>query len=139
MATEFEQLMELQTRACGLLEDRNINLQVVPFHPLAEFSDFEQVGVTPRGEGRGYGVPQCWIVLTLGEEFDTVCVQDPSEFVSRSPFPVLHLLRQADVDSAESGWVSLGRLPGDIPEANSSLLRGLGWSALQRTWAERSW
>lgn len=44
MATEFEQLMQLQERACGLLADRNLRLQVVPFHPLAEFSDFEQVG-----------------------------------------------------------------------------------------------
>jgi hypothetical protein len=45
MATEFEQLMQLHERACGLLADRNLRLQVVPFHPLAEFSDFEQVGV----------------------------------------------------------------------------------------------
>ena len=65
--------------------------------------------------------------------------QDASDFVARSPFPLLHLLRNVDVDSAERSWLKLGRLPGDIPDANSSLLRGLGWSALQRMWAERRW
>jgi hypothetical protein len=42
---DLEQLMELQERAIRLLEESPLHkrLQVVPFHPLAEFSEWTEV------------------------------------------------------------------------------------------------
>ena len=50
---------------------------------------------------------------------------DPADFTGRSPHPVLHLLRQSDVDAADESWFDRG--PGDdIRARNAALLRGMG-------------
>ena len=50
---------------------------------------------------------------------------DPADYTGRSPHPVLHLLRQSDVDAADESWFERG--PGDdIRARNAALLRGMG-------------
>jgi len=56
---------------------------------------------------------------------------DPADFTGRSPHPVLHLLRQSDVDAADKVWFSTG--PGDdIRAKNAALLRGMGVGKLRK-------
>ena len=50
---------------------------------------------------------------------------DAFDFSTRSPVPMLHLLRQADVDAGEEQWFSQGGLP--IQERNAAYLRGIGY------------
>ena len=50
---------------------------------------------------------------------------DPADYTGRSPHPILHLLRQSDVDAADESWFERG--PGDdIRAKNAALLRGIG-------------
>lgn len=51
--------------------------------------------------------------------------RDAAEFATRSPLPIIHLLRYADIRRAEAEWEG-----GDIASANADRLRGLGVAAL---------
>ena len=51
--------------------------------------------------------------------------RDAAEYATRSPLPVIHLLRWADVRRAEAEWEG-----GDISSANEDRLRGMGVGAL---------
>ena len=91
------------------------NIQVVPFHPEAEYAsddeDSEEESASQQEEGarppsHGPG-------------------GDAAEYVTRSPVPLLHLLRTSDVERAEKSWSGP-----DIPEANASRLRGMGAPAV---------
>jgi hypothetical protein len=56
---------------------------------------------------------------------------DPAHVSTRSPLPILHLLREADVDAAEEGWVeshnAKGEAAPEIQLRNAAYLRGIGW------------
>ena len=55
---------------------------------------------------------------------------DPADYTGRSPHPVIHLLRQCDIDAADEAWFERG--PGDdIRAKNAALLRGMGESRLR--------
>ena len=51
--------------------------------------------------------------------------RDAAEYATRSPLPVIHLLRCSDIRRAEAEWEG-----GDIPSANADRLRGMGAAAL---------
>ena len=51
--------------------------------------------------------------------------RDAADYATRSPLPVIHLLRWADVRRAEAEWQG-----GDISSANEDRLRGMGVGAL---------
>ncbi|KAL1508031.1 hypothetical protein AB1Y20_007627 [Prymnesium parvum] len=57
--------------------------------------------------------------------------EDPADFATRSPVPILHLLRESDVDAAEEQWREAHPEPLYIQERNAAYLRGLGWEKLQ--------
>ena len=56
----------------------------------------------------------------------------------RSPHPLLHLLRDADVEAAEMFWAARHAPdePPGIQERNAAYLRGMGWSAAAAAAAE---
>ena len=61
-----------------------------------------------------------------GEDEEAQAAQlDAFDFSTRSPVPMLHLLRQADVDAGEEQWFAQGGLP--IQERNAAYLRGMGY------------
>jgi hypothetical protein len=61
---------------------------------------------------------------------NTTNAVDPADYTGRSPHPVLHLLRQSDVDAADESWFDKG--PGDdIRARNAALLRGMGEGKLR--------
>ena len=61
---------------------------------------------------------------------NTTDAVDPADYTGRSPHPVLHLLRQSDVDAADQSWFERG--PGDdIRAKNAALLRGMGESKMR--------
>jgi len=80
----------------------HLPLDVVPFHPLALFSE----GDSPPNE------------------------TDPAQFATRSPLPLVHLLRNCDVAEAERLWDGH-----DVVAANKERLRGVGWAALVKAMA----
>ena len=58
-------------------------------------------------------------------------LRDPADLSMRSPHPLLHLLRDADVEAAEESWARMHAPsePPGIQERNAALLRGLGFEA----------
>ena len=60
--------------------------------------------------------------------FDGVDVDDPANYTNRSPYPMLHLLRESSVERA----VSQHSDPENIPQRNIELTRNLGLAKLQR-------
>lgn len=82
-------------------------IQVVLFHPHAAWGD--------------------------GDE----SLRDAADFSTRSPVPMLHLLRDSDVVGAEAAWVrqhaDAAEVP-DIQQANAAWLRGIGYEEAERLW-----
>ena len=57
---------------------------------------------------------------------------DAANYTNRSPFPMLHLLREASIDEAVRNWTAKGRNMEDIPLANVETLRRMGVSLLKK-------
>jgi hypothetical protein len=64
---------------------------------------------------------------------------DAADFSMRSPYPMLHLLRDSDVVEAEEQWASqhAPAEPPSIQDRNAAFLRGLGYDAVAQAsaWA----
>lgn len=58
--------------------------------------------------------------------FEGTDADDPANFTNRSPYPMLHLLREVDLERALRHYPD----PEGIPERNTALLRGPGSAAL---------
>jgi len=97
----FADLMVLQPDVQELADELGADVQALPFHPLATYSAAGEDEEVEDDEG------------------------DAFDFSTRSPVPMLHLLRQADVDAGEEQWFAQGGLP--IQERNAAYLRGMGY------------
>ena len=53
---------------------------------------------------------------------------DPANYTNRSPYPLLHLIRESSIDLALKNY----KKPENIPEANIRVARELGISTLQK-------
>lgn len=60
-------------------------------------------------------------------QFADTKVDDPENYTNRSPWPMLHLLREASLESAIAAHPDVGQ----IPEQNIVLMQGFGVSELQ--------
>lgn len=63
--------------------------------------------------------------------FADAAPEDPANFTNRSPFPMLHLLREAGLERALSHYPD----PEEIPERNIAALREVGHEALAQALA----
>ena len=63
---------------------------------------------------------------------------DPADFSLRSPHPMIHLLRDSDVEGAEASWALRHHPeePPSIQERNAAYLRGLGVDAVSKALRE---
>lgn len=59
--------------------------------------------------------------------FDGVAPDDPSHYTNRSPYPMLHLLREASLEKALAVFPN----PEQIPERNIERMRTMGLASLQ--------
>ncbi|MGB0713335.1 MAG: DUF1415 family protein [Gammaproteobacteria bacterium] len=57
---------------------------------------------------------------------------DPADYTNRSPYPMVHLLRESLLEKAVSGWRGQGRDPDEIPERNIDYLRAMGLAAVRQ-------
>ncbi len=57
---------------------------------------------------------------------------DAANYSNRSPFPMLHLLREASIDKAVREWTAKGHSMEDIPLTNVETLRRMGTSLLEK-------
>ena len=64
--------------------------------------------------------------------FADIASDDPSHYTNRSPYPMVHILREASVEAALKNYPH----PEKIPERNIALTRKLGIKAMQNLLAE---
>jgi hypothetical protein len=57
---------------------------------------------------------------------------DAANYSNRSPYPMLHLLREVSIDEAVRDWTAKGRQLEDIPLANAETLRRMGKPLLEK-------
>jgi hypothetical protein len=57
---------------------------------------------------------------------------DPSNYTNRSPYPMLHILREASLEKVLESYPN----PENIPERNIELTRSLGLETMQKLLAE---
>ena len=62
--------------------------------------------------------------------FDGAAIGDAANYTNRSPYPMLHLLREASVSSAVASHPDVASIPG----RNVDLLRELGVAAMEAYW-----
>ena len=60
--------------------------------------------------------------------FDGVAPDDPANYTNRSPHPMFHLIREASLEQALSGYPN----PESIPQRNIAKLRDLGLTEIRR-------
>ncbi len=125
LATELSALL-----ACGP-EQRETTLLVVPnaLNDFDEFNDFLGLAERTLASAGARGVVQL-ASFHPDYRFAGTDAEDITNFTNRSPYPILHLLREASVERAVQAFPQAEV----IYEANMDTLRQLGaagWQALQ--------
>ena len=121
---------ELDALVARDAQERDTTLLVVP-HCLEQFLDFNAVVVRGERMIRKQGLEG---VIQLASFHPRYCFADAAEndvtnFSNRSPYPTLHLLREASIDKAVRAFPDAQAIYG----ANLETLRKLGpegWAAL---------
>jgi len=128
-------LVDLAAELDGLLAHdaavRETTLLMAPgcLHNFLDFNDFLAQADRLLRKRRLQGVVQL-ASFHPGYQFEGTEADDITNFTNRSPYPTLHLLREASIDRAVEAIAQ----PEDIFEANMKTLRGLGregWDALR--------
>lgn len=61
--------------------------------------------------------------------FEAITKDDASNFSNRSPYPMLHLLRESSIEKAIAGYENIE----DVPKNNVKKLREIGYKTMQQT------
>lgn len=65
-------------------------------------------------------------------QFDGTTLEDVENFTNRSPFPMLHLLRESSVSWAVDSYPDVEK----VPSRNINYLKSLGLAEIQKQWDE---
>ena len=128
LETQLEQLV-LQ---CEALDDdarRETSLLIFPsvLSDFEEYLDVVEIG-TELMTKQGYeGIYQ---LASFHPEYNFADVDkdDASNYTNRSPYPMLHILREASIEKALANFSN----PENIPERNIKLTRDLGLKAMRK-------
>jgi hypothetical protein len=136
-ASDLEGALEDALNAAVILlgeEEGGPSTLLVAFpEALASFEDYLDVVAAFRAELSAAGADGVLQVATFHPQyrFDGVAEDDVGNWTNRAPFPVIHLLREEDVERAIAEHPD----PEGIPAANIAQLKGLGVDALRQLWA----
>lgn len=130
-ADSSEALLERLLEELELLEsDAEIETTLL-IHPqvLQDFDDYNQFLdlVDALLEQEGYAGVYQVASFHPDYQFADTTAGDPQNYSNRSPFPLLHLLREASVERAVVSYPAVD----EIPERNIERLRQLGVAKLQ--------
>ncbi len=129
--TDMEHCLQQLIQECVLLDTQD-NLETTLIIYATAFSDFDDyLDFLALAEDllieQGYdGVYQ---VASFHPNycFSDVVVDEPSNYTNRSPYPMLHLLREDSIEQALATHPD----PDNIPQRNIQLMRQLGAETLQ--------
>jgi len=128
---ELETQLELVVAHCAALDrntDRETTLIIFP-NSLSEFEaylDFVDLA-TAVLKTQGYeGIYQL-ASFHPKYRFDGAAEDDPSNYTNRSPYPMIHILREVSVEAALKTYPN----PENIPTRNITLTQDLGLQAMK--------
>ena len=131
--TEIELLEILQDELIFLVENDSVETTLI-IHPhvLTDFFDYNQF----LGDA-DYLIEQLSLegVLQIASfhpnyQFANCAPDDAQNYSNRSPFPMIHILRESSIDRAVNEFENIEL----IPERNINHLRGMGVNYLQKLW-----
>ena len=109
---------------------------VLLIHPqvLTEFLDYHFFLGEADATLRNLGFAGVFQIASFhpGYEFAGSSADDIENYTNRSPYPMLHLLREASIDRATAAYPD----PAAIFERNMETLRSLGHAGWQRLWTD---
>ena len=132
---EAAAVLQDEVRALRSVDEQKpaTTLLVLPdFHDFADLmhlQEIESMKLDAESDASGAAAIQLLAFHPRAEFGDDA--RDPADLSMRSPHPMLHLLRDADVEAAEESWARMHAPsePPGIQERNAALLRGLGFEA----------
>lgn len=135
-ATDLQTQLELIIMQCVALDndyDRETSLLIFP-ESLSDFEDYLDLLeiTTDLFEKQGYdGVFQL-ASFHPNYCFNDASLDDPSNYTNRSPYPMLHILREASVEKAVANYPN----PENIPDRNIQLTTDLGLKTMKKLLAD---
>jgi uncharacterized protein len=135
-ATTPEDLLEDLRRELGFLEDVpaeqvDTTLLIHP-HVLGDFLDYNDFLAIAEDTVADMGLEGVLQVASFHPDyqFEGTKKDDITNFTNRSPYPTLHILREASVDKAVAAYPD----PEEIYEKNMETMRKLGRDGWVRLW-----
>jgi len=116
-----------------LVEDDAVPTTLIAFaHALEDFEEFLDVAAEVQEALALAGAEGLLQVATFHPDyqFEGTSPDDLGNFTNRSPYPVLHLLREDEVADAVAGYPD----PDAIPRDNVARLEDLGRLEVERRW-----
>ncbi|MDX2464977.1 MAG: DUF1415 domain-containing protein [Porticoccus sp.] len=129
-ATEEQLLVDLQSELALLNRDSTIETTLL-IHPevLQDFYDYNQFLNCAEGLLVELELEGIYQIASFHPEyqFGGTEPEDTENYTNRSPYPVLHLIREASLEQAVASHPS----PDQIPEHNIALLNSMGRDQIQ--------
>jgi hypothetical protein len=119
-----ELMLDLYLQCRYLIETPGIDttLLIIP-HQLQDFADFNQMLDQSDALIAGYEWTGVFQIASFhpGYQFNNTSIDDRENWSNRSPYPILHILRESSVERALSGYSD----PERIAEANIRTLTAI--------------
>ncbi len=132
-STELELLLALQAEIKQLADNKSIDTTLL-IHPgvLEDFYDYNQFLNVVDNYLREEKLEGIYQVASFhpNYQFSGTQPEDAENYSNRSPYPLLHLLRENQVSAAIDGHPNTG----DIPTRNIQTLTSIGCPALEQQW-----
>lgn len=132
-APDFESQLTQILAQCAALDknpSRETTLLIFPTS-LSDFEDYLDVLETANACLKDQGYEGIYQLASFhpNYRFEGTQDNDPSNYTNRSPYPMLHILREASLETALSNYPN----PENIPKRNVKLTQDLGLKTL-RAW-----
>ena len=127
LEAQLEHIIE-QCRALDRAPERETSLLIFP-HGLSAFETYLDVLdiATALMTDQGYEGTYQLASFHPDYRFDGVTEADPANYTNRSPYPMLHILREASVERALESFPN----PENIPSRNIKLTQEMGLQAMR--------
>lgn len=129
---KLEQVLENLILECDLLDaDRTIETTLLIFpQNFEQFNDFLDMLDLANALMHDQGYEGVYQLASFHPDycFDGVPANDPANYTNRSPYPMIHLIREASLEKA----VKFHPDPEGIPERNIQLAREMGEEQLKK-------
>ena len=128
---DVDELMDFRDHAEALAaaDEQDGVVQVLAFHPVRLMRTPEAARDPWMSYSCATNYSACATSCTRQDAEFGDCDNDAADLSMQSPLPMLHLLRDVDVQAAEERWAQLHApdSPPSIQERNAAYLRGLGY------------